>query len=262
MKHFSGYIFDLDGTVYLGENMIPNASSTIAALREQGSRVIFLSNKPLYTRQDYADKLTRMGIPAAENDVINSSWVLANYLKETSPGCSVYVIGEPPLCGELRRAGMVVVDEPSEIDYRVDYVVASFDRTFEYKKLNNALQAIRKGAGVVATNKDKTCPVENGEIPDAAGVIGAIYGITGVKPEIIAGKPSNMIVETVLGIIGLPAGSCIMVGDRLETDIMMGKTAGIPTGLVLTGVTTREKLANSDVQPDYVLESIADLLVI
>jgi len=260
LKEFSGYILDLDGTVYRGDILIPGAASTIAALRERGGRVVFLSNKPLYTRQDYADKLSALGIPAEVKDIVNSSWVLSNYLAQTSPGCSVYVVGEPPLCGELRRTGINVIDEPSQVDYRVDYVIASFDRTFDYSKINNALQALRKGAKLLATNQDKTCPVESGEIPDAAAAIGAIYGTTGIKPELVFGKPSSMIVETVLKVIDLPASSCVMVGDRLETDMLMGKNAGLATVLVLTGVTTRQKLQESDIQPNYVLESIAGLI--
>lgn len=260
MKEFSGYILDLDGTVYRGDILIPGAELTIAAIRQRGGRVVFLSNKPLYTRQDYAGKLSALGIPAEVDDIINSSWVLSNYLTQTSAGCSVYVIGEPPLCGELRRAGINVVDEPSAVDYRVDYVIASFDRTFNYNKINNALQALRKGAKLLATNPDKTCPTESGEIPDAAAVIGAIDGITGIKPELVFGKPSNMIIETVLKVIGLPASSCMMVGDRLETDILMGKKVGAATALVLTGATTRQKLQESDIKPDYVLESIAGLI--
>ena len=259
MKQFSGYILDLDGTVYLGERAIPGAASTVSALRKNGSRIVFLTNKPLYQREDYAHKLSAMGIPAAVDDIINSSWVMANYLKEVSPGCSAYVIGEPPLCRELARAGIRVVDNPSITGYRVDYVIASFDRTFDYAKLNNALQAIRNGARLIATNRDKTCPVESGEIPDAAGVVGAIEGITGMKPEFIAGKPSDMVVRTALKVMGHQAADCLIAGDRLETDILMGRNAGVKTALVLTGITKREHLKESEIRPDYILESITDL---
>src|SRR5262247_3124191 len=155
-----GWLFDLDGTIYRGEAVIVGAAETIAALREDGRRVAFLSNKPLQTRADYAAKLTRLGVPAALDDVINSSYVLARHLAREAPGARCFVIGEPPLVEELRAAGLAPVD-----DARVDYVVVAFDRTFDYRKLDMALQAVtRHGARLVGTNPDRTCPVEGGEI--------------------------------------------------------------------------------------------------
>ena len=142
----------------------------------------------------------------------------------------------------------------------VDFVVAAFDRTFDYRKLDLAFQAIRQGARFVATNADPTCPVEGGELPDAAAVIGALEGCTGKRVEWVAGKPSLMMIEAGLARIGLQAGECLVVGDRLQTDIVMGKRAGAATALVLTGVTRREDLRDAPWQPDYVLESVAELI--
>ena len=136
-----GWLFDLDGTVYLGEALIPGADEVIAALRADGRPVAFLSNKPLSTRRDYADKLTRLGIPAAAEQVVNSSLVLARHLQELDPGAPVFVIGEPPLIGELRDHGFEV-----RSDAEVRWVVIAFDRTFDYAKLNTALQAVKQGA--------------------------------------------------------------------------------------------------------------------
>src|SRR5262245_12345694 len=130
-----GWLFDLDGTVYLGESLIPGAEQTIAALRAAGRRVAFLSNKPLQTRADYARKLTRLGIPTGEDDVVNSSLVLARHLAELDPLAPVFVIGEPPLIAELSAHGFEVRG-----DHRVRWVVIAFDRTFDYAKLNTALQ--------------------------------------------------------------------------------------------------------------------------
>ncbi|MBI2161066.1 MAG: HAD family hydrolase, partial [Candidatus Rokubacteria bacterium] len=155
-----GWLFDLDGTVYRGEALIPGADTTIAALRAAGRRVAFLSNKPLGTRADYAAKLTRLGIPTDAEDVINSSLVLARHLARLDRGASVFVIGEPPLVAELRAHGFDV-----RSDHRVRWVVIAFDRTFDYAKLNTALQAVRGGARLIATNPDRTCPTEDGEIP-------------------------------------------------------------------------------------------------
>lgn len=261
---FRGYIFDLDGTVYLGERLIPGAGETVAALRARGARIVFLSNKPIQTREHYAAKLNRLGVPVEVEDVINSSAVMAHYLGRRAPGARLFVVGEKPLLHELRRAGFDVVEDPSTVGWKVDFVVAAFDRTFDYAKLNHALQAIKRGAGFVATNPDRTCPVDEGEIreiPDCAGMIGAIEGVTGKRVEVIVGKPSPLMVEAALARLGLPAAECLLAGDRLETDIVMGKQAGLGgTALVLSGVSTREMLAAAPVQPDYVLESIVGLV--
>lgn len=255
MSNFRGYIFDLDGTVYLGENVIPGAPQIIADLREQGCGVVFLSNKPLQPRAVYAEKLTRLGIPTSSDDVINSSLVLAQYLVREMADATVFVIGEQPLVDEIAAAGLAISDNPAEIDV----VIASFDRTFDYRKLNIGYQALRLGARFFATNADRTCPVEGGQIPDAAAVIGALEGCSGRKVELVAGKPSAMIVAMTLERLALQAGDCLMVGDRLETDMLMGNKAGISTALVLTGVTQRDDIAFSQARPDFILESIADI---
>src|SRR5499426_2717179 len=212
-----GWLFDLDGTVYRGESLVPGADQTIAALRAAGRRVAFLSNKPLQTRADYARKLTRLGIPAGEDDVVNSSLVLARHLAGLDPGAPVFVIGEPPLIAELRAHGFEVRG-----DHRVRWVVIAFDRTFDYAKLNTALQAVRQGARLIATNPDRTCPTESGEIPDCAGMIAAVEAVSEARVEMVVGKPSPIILEVALAHLGLSAGECAIVGDRLETDIVMG----------------------------------------
>ncbi|HEY8418300.1 MAG TPA: HAD-IIA family hydrolase [Limnochordales bacterium] len=257
LTDYDGYIFDLDGTIYRGELLIDGAQEAVLGLRASGKRVVFLSNKPLETREDYARKLTRLGIPTPAEEVMNSSWVMARWLAARAPGATVYVIGEPPLLEELRRAGLEVLEDPSGRYGEVQYVIAAFDRTFHYQKLHHALQSIRRGARFVATNADRTCPVEGGEIPDAAGVIGAIEGVTGHNVEVVAGKPSPIMVETVLNHLGLRAEQCLMVGDRLETDMLMGIRAGMGTALVLTGVTRPEHLPHPEIRPDFVLESVA-----
>ena len=253
---YRGFIFDLDGTVYLGERLLPGAKAAIAALRDAGRRVCFLSNKPIQSREDYAAKLTRLGVPTEVDEVINSAYVLARWLSREAPGARCFVIGEPPLVRELERAGLRPVDEPA-----VDYVVVAFDRAFDYRKLDVALQAVKRhGARLVGTNPDRTCPVEDGEIPDAAGMIGAVEGVTGRRVEPIVGKPSPIMLAAALERLGLPAGECAIVGDRLETDIAMGKAAGLRTILVLTGVTPAGDLAIARWEPDHVIESLDDLL--
>jgi len=255
---FKGFIFDLDGTVYRGDQLIPGADGVIRLLRENKRKVVFLSNKPLETREDYASKLTRLGIPTQPDEVINSTFVMVHYLKKNAPQARLFVIGEVPFIEELKRTGYTITDEPKEIDY----VIVAFDRTFDYRKLNIAFQAIKLGAHFIATNPDRTCPVEGGEIPDCAGMIAAIEAVTEKKVEVIVGKPSPIMIQAVLDVIGLRPEECILIGDRLETDIKMGKDSGIATGIVLTGVTDEKTLMqykHTSDQPDFVFQSIADV---
>jgi NagD protein len=254
--NFSGYIFDLDGTIYRGEKLIPGARETIEKLKSLAKKIVYLSNKPLQTREDYAAKLTRLGIPTEPAEVINSSFVMARWLSQRAPGATVFIIGEPPLIEEMTRGGFHLSENPEE----VQYVIASFDRSFDYQKLNIALQAIKKGAHFVATNPDRTCPVEGGEIPDCAAMIGAVEGATGKKVEVIVGKPSDIMIQVAGEAMDLNPQDCLLVGDRLETDMVMGKKAGMATALVLTGVTTRKALWQSPLQPDYIWESVAEII--
>jgi NagD protein len=251
-----GWLFDLDGTVYLGDDLIPGAAETIAALRAAGRRVAFLSNKPLHARADYARILCRLGIPAVADDVINSSLVLARHLGRLDPGAPVFVIGEPSLVRELQAAGF-----EARADAEVRWVVISFDRTFDYGKLNTALQAVRRhGARLIATNPDRTCPVPGGEIPDCAGMIAAVEAVTGRAVEVTVGKPSPVMLEEALAVLGLPARECAVVGDRLETDIAMGKRQGLGTVLVLTGITRPGDPLIAGIGPDVVVPSIREVV--
>jgi len=251
-----GWLFDLDGTVYLGEGLLPGAAETIGALRADGRRVAFLSNKPLYTRADYAEKLSRLGIPTSVDEVVNSSIVLARHLRKLDPGAPVFVIGEPPLVGELREHGFEVRD-----DADVRWVVIAFDRTFDYGKLNTALQAVRRhDARLIATNPDRTCPVEGGEIPDCAGMTAAVEAVTGKTVEVVVGKPSPIILQVALEGLGVGARDCVIVGDRIETDIVMGKRLGLGTVLVLSGITRAGDPRIAELAPDLVLPGIHALL--
>jgi NagD protein len=252
---FKGFIFDLDGTIYRSDQLIPGADGVIRLLRENKRKVVFLSNKPIQTREDYASKLTQLGIPTQPEEVINSTFVMTNYLKKISPQARLFVVGETPFIEELKRAGFKITDEPKEIEY----VVVAFDRTFDYQKLNVAFQAIKLGAHFVATNPDRTCPVEGGEIPDCAGMIAAIEAVTGKTVEIIVGKPSPLMIQTALEVMGLKPEDCILIGDRLETDIKMGREFGMATGIVLTGVTDEKTLKESSIHPDFIFRSIAEV---
>jgi phosphoglycolate/pyridoxal phosphate phosphatase family enzyme len=253
---YDAYVFDLDGTVFLGDALLPTAGETITTLRSLGRRTIFLSNNPTRTRQEYVNKLNRLGLPVTEEDIVHSSQVMVNFLHRRMPEARLFVVGEEPLKAELRAAGFELTEDASQ----VDAVIASFDRTFVYRKLQIAFDAIRGGAHFFATNADRFCPVPGGGEPDAAAMIAAIEACTGKQVEAMVGKPSQYTIEAILDRLGLPADRCIITGDRLETDVAMGLNAGMAAALTLTGATPEAALATSPIRPTYVLRCLADLL--
>jgi NagD protein len=267
LSAIDGFIFDLDGTVYIGDRLLPGAAATVAGLRARGKRVLFVSNKPIDGRAAYAQKLTRLGIPTGEDEVITSAFVLAHHLAQHAPGLRYYVLGEANFVAELRSHGLAVVDELLDQDplgviqpEGIDAVIVALDRTLDYRKLNTAYQALRRGARYFATNADKSCPMPGGDVPDAGATLAAFLHITGRTPELVAGKPSPLILQVALARLGLPAARCLLAGDRLETDMQMGHSAGMATALVLTGVTDRHAAENADPRPDLVLENLGELL--
>ncbi|MBI3958456.1 MAG: HAD-IIA family hydrolase [Chloroflexi bacterium] len=262
-------IFDLDGTVYLGEAALPGAVEAIAELRGRGKRTLFVSNKPVEPRGVYAAKLTRLGIPTGEEEVITSAYVLGRHLAATSPHLRLYVIGEENLRAELRGYGLTVLDElsrqnPQEVidPTGIDAVVVALDRTLDYRKLNTAYQALMAGAHFFAANPDSTCPMPGGAIPDAGATIAALQHLTGRKLDLLAGKPSPLTVQVAMAELGVVPARCLMVGDRLETDIRMGREAGMATAVVLTGVSSRADAVHSPQPPDWIVEGLGELLAL
>jgi NagD protein len=254
---FDAYIFDLDGTVYLGGALLPTARETISTLRESGKRTLFLSNNPTQTRESYAAKLSRLGLPTPAEDVVNSSYVMVDFLRQEIPGARLFVVGEESLRRELAGAGFELTGDSG----RIDAVIASFDRTFDYRKLQIAFDAIGNGARFFATNGDRYCPVPGGGQPDAAAMIAAIEACTNTKVEAVVGKPSSYMAQAILRLVDAPPSDCIMIGDRLETDVLMGLDAGMAGALTLTGATGETDLAKSTIKPTYVIRQLADLLI-
>ncbi|MBK7218600.1 MAG: HAD-IIA family hydrolase [Candidatus Promineofilum sp.] len=253
---FDAYLFDLDGTVTLGDALLPTAGETITRLRAAGRRTLFLSNNPSRTAADYAARLTRLGLPTPAGDVVNSSLVMVDFLKRQMPGARLFVVGEASLCGELAAAGFELADEAAG----VDAVIASFDRTFTYRKLQIAFDAIRGGARFFATNGDRYCPTPDGGQPDAAAMIAAIEAATNTQVEAVVGKPSPIMAEAALARLGLPPERCLMTGDRLETDVLFGLNAGMAAALTLTGATSEAEAAASSIRPTYMMRTLNELL--
>lgn len=258
---YKGYIFDLDGTVYLGDDLLPGAMPLIEKLRELSKKVVFVSNNPTRDPEMHAEKLTRLGLPTSADEVVNTVVTMTRWLLQNYPDATVFPISEEPLKRSLREAGIRMSERAEEIDI----VIASFDRRFEYRKLRIAFDAIwfHKRARLVTTNPDPYCPLPGGRgEPDAAAIVGAIEACTGAKCEVNVGKPDPIMLKTVLEMLELEASECLMTGDRLHTDVRMAFEAGMPSAVVLTGETTAQMLAGQtrENKPDWVLDRIDRLI--
>jgi HAD superfamily hydrolase (TIGR01450 family) len=255
------YAFDLDGTVYLGDHLLPGAKRLIEELRRRDLVVRFLSNNPTRDPEQYAAKLERLGLPTPVEEIVNTVVTMTRWLLDHAPNAVVYPIAEPPLVRALEKAGIQLSDDPSEIDI----VLASYDRSFTYAKLQIAFDAIwfHKRARLVATNPDRFCPFPGGRgEPDCAAVVAAIEACTGARCEVTTGKPDPSMLRAALAGLDVAPGDCVMVGDRLSTDVRMALDTGLVAALVLTGETRAEdlqRLPSSDT-PQLVLDRIDRLL--
>ena len=248
------YIFDMDGTIYLGERALSFALSYIQDLRSRGKRILFFTNNASRSPEFYLQRLTRMGFAPTREEILTAGDVTIRFLQTERPGKRVYLLGTELLAGSFRKAGIELSDE-------AEIVVTSFDTELTYAKLERACTLIRGGAEFLCTHPDFNCPTEDGFIPDSGAIAAAVTASTGVKPRFF-GKPYRDAAEMILAYTGCKASEACIFGDRLYTDIALGKNAGITAVLVLSGETRREDLANASAeqQPDLVIDSIADLL--
>jgi 4-nitrophenyl phosphatase len=256
---YAGYVFDLDGTIYLGSELLPGAARLVQALRDMGRKVVFVSNNPTRDPEEYAEKLSDLGVPTPPSEVINTVVTTTDWLAVNAPEATVFPVSEEPLKRALRRRGTRISEDPAEIDI----VIASYDRRFEYRKLQIAFDAIRAGARLVATNPDRFCPFPDGRgEPDAASITAAIEACTGASCELHFGKPGPVMLQAVADALGLAPADCLLTGDRLTTDIRAAHEASMASALVLTGETDRQALADisDDDRPDYVLDRIDRLV--
>jgi HAD superfamily hydrolase (TIGR01450 family) len=253
---FEGYALDLDGTVYLDDRLLPGAAETIGRIRSGGAPVVFVTNKPLESADDYARKLTRLGIRADRSDIVTAVDSTIRYLQAQHDGARLLTIAEPLVDQTCADAGFAVVTDPE----RADVVLVSFDRGFDYGKLHAAYRAVRRGAVIVATNPDPYCPTADGGLPDCAAMLAAVEACTGRTAEVVTGKPSRWMGEALLERLGVPAERAAMVGDRVSTDVAMGQRLGMAGVLVLSGATSLNDLSASPVRPDYVIADLSELL--
>lgn len=258
LRAAKGFIFDMDGVLYRGETILPGVTTFLDALTLRGIPYSLATNNSTMTPRDYVTKLAGMGLSVPESSILTSGMATRDYLRETLPeGSALLVVGAPALADVL-VAGTSFRIASSELDNPAA-VVVGLDRNFTYERLRQANAAIRGGARFVATNADATLPTEAGLVPGCGSIVAAIAAASGQRPVII-GKPEPETLVMAAHQLGIPVGEAVMVGDRLDTDIVAGNRAGALTAMVLTGVSTREELATAPVLPDLVFNDLNAML--
>lgn len=246
---YEGYLIDLDGTMYRGNESIEGAKEFVAYLHENSIPHLFITNNSTSTRESVVDKLARFGIQTTEDKILTSAIAAANYIKENQQGDRICMIGEEGLEKALQQSRLTVTKKDS------DYVVIGLDRELTYEKLAKACLHIRNGAKFISTNKDAAIPTENGLVPGNGSITKLVEVSSGVKP-IYIGKPEPIMMQQALQLLKLPKENVLMVGDNYETDILFGIHANVDTLMVLTGFSTKEDLLHVGLQPTYVEENL------
>lgn len=254
------FVFDMDGTIYLGARVFDFAVKFIRDLRASGRRVLFFTNNASHDPSFYLEKLTRLGFEPKPEEICTAGDVTGAFLYNCRNNKKVYLLGTPELYRHLKRYGVDMVNDERGIpDGRdADIVVTSFDTTLTYEKLTVACDFIRGGAEYICTHPDFNCPTETGFIPDSGAIAAAVTASTGAVPKFM-GKPHRETAEMIMKITGAEKEETVMFGDRLYTDIAVGKLHGITSVLVLTGETRAKDVqkADADEWPDVMLESLA-----
>ncbi|MFB6220733.1 MAG: HAD-IIA family hydrolase [Halolamina sp.] len=255
-------ILDVDGTVVRGETALPGATEGLSDLADRGIRRLFVSNNPTRRPEEYAEKLGTAGIDAAADEVLNAATSTIAYLRRNHAEGRVYLVGEPGLYDQLTDAGFAVdvAGEHAASAPAPDVAVVSIDREFDYATLSEALRVVRANEiPIVGTDPDAVIPAAEGDVPGSGAIIAAVSDVAEREPAAVLGKPHGLTRELALNRLGVPAGACLVVGDRLDTDIALGAQSGMTTVLVRSGVTDDARLARATVTPDYVVDSLADL---
>lgn len=255
LRECEGFLIDLDGTMYRGNEAIPHAKEFIEWLEQTGKKYLYVTNNSAPLPGKVAEKLCHMGIPAKTEHILTSSQVTAMYIKDHagSKTPTFYAIGEQGLYAALEEAGCQY-DETNP-----DYVVVGIDRDLTYEKLKIASLAIQKGAVFLGTNADKRVPTDQGLLPGAGSISALLAAASGTQP-IWVGKPEARMVAYGMKKIGTVPERTVMIGDNLETDIMAGVNAGVRTALILTGYSKRKDTESSQAKPDAIIEDLAEFM--
>lgn len=248
------FLLDMDGTLYLGDEVFDGAIDFIHTIKATGREYIYLTNNSSRAGTDYIDRLRRLGFPCERENVFTSGMATAMFLNDRFPGVAVYPVGTPAFLNELQSYGISFGDDDS-----VSVVCVGFDTTLTYEKLDKAVHYLRRGAAFVAANPDWVCPMPAGEVlPDCGSICALLTAASGVKPEYI-GKPNRNMVDIISKQTGVPNKNICCVGDRLYTDIAVAQNAGAVSVCVLSGESTQADIDAAERKPDYVLKDVAQL---
>lgn len=253
MHRIDGLILDMDGVLWRGPRAMPGLATFFQAILRLGTGFILATNNSTRTVGQYVDRLAGFGVQVRPEQVLTSAYATADHLLGMAErGAKVYAVGEEGLEAALESRGFRLTADGAQ------FVVAGLDRAFTYGKMATAAALIGKGARFIGTNPDLTLPTPSGPLPGAGAVLAAIGAACGIEPTIV-GKPEPLMFQQALAWLGTDPERTAVVGDRLETDILGGKNAGVRTILVLSGVTSKELLAGSPIRPDWVFDDIGAL---
>ncbi len=262
MDSIKALILDMDGVLWRGSQPIGDLPTIFAEIRRKGLGVALATNNATHSVADYLAKLAGFGVQLGAQQIVTSGLATAHFLKDRFPhGGAVFVIGEAALKAAIKQAGFTLLDAGDNPAHTTpDAVVVGKDESFTYHSLNQAMQFIRAGALFVATNPDKTFPMPAGrQLPGAGAMVAAVEAAAGIAPMVI-GKPAAHLYRAALDILGVPARSTLVVGDRIETDIVGGQALGCPTALVLSGVTTAVQAHEHTPPPHCIAQDLAQVV--
>lgn len=253
MKRYRLVVFDLDGVLYRGNEVVLGAPKIVNDIKKSDIKVRYLTNNSSQSRSTYAEKLRRLGFDADENEVYSSAYASAKYLKNKT----VYVVGEDGLRDEMKQQNVTLIDNPEEVS---EWVAVGICWKLRYEHIDEAQRRIRNGAMFLATNLDTTYPDEGGLIrPGAGAIVAAISESANKKPDIVIGKPEKIMMDMIFEETSCMPNETLLVGDRIDTDILLAQRTGCDSALVLSGVTDKSHI--QDITPTYVLKSVADLVM-
>lgn len=253
---YHGVVLDLDGTVYRGDTLIEGVPETVARLRERGLDILFMTNNPTRSPAEYAEKLAEFGIDARESEILSAGTITAEYLTHHHAGDDVFLIGSSGLRRQLAAAGCSLVDDPDA----TDVLVTSHYYGFDYESLTAGLWACDAADAFYGTDPDLTYPDGDGRrYPGSGAITRSVASTARREPDAVLGKPSASAIEALAHHLDTPLERCLVVGDGLDTDVTLGRTAGMDAALVLSGRTSRAELEAADIAPEYVIDSLADV---
>ncbi|MBQ7833150.1 MAG: HAD-IIA family hydrolase [Lachnospiraceae bacterium] len=256
LKALKLYLFDMDGTLYLGDRLFPFTKELLETVRKRGGRYLFMTNNSSKSVSAYVEKLERLGIAATEEDFLTSSQATAYYMKKNHPGKTLYVCGTASLKEELKKEGFSLTEDI----FKTECIVMGFDTELTFKKLEDVSKMLcTTELPYIATNPDYVCPTEFGSVPDCGSVCDMLYNVSKKRPVVI-GKPSPLMPELAMEKWDAKPEETVVIGDRIYTDIKSGLNAGAKTILVMSGETTKEILDASEDKPDYVMADCGELL--